>query len=526
MALGTVSNLYTPEPYGSVNTNGLWIILNSPSYLEQDFKYVVNMYKVDIATGATNTSLGSYKVPPNPYDGNGYFSPHRILKSHLKNKVMFGVATFSTAPYYNTVWTSDNAQIQYHYNYGFEKKVNLYFSAMSSGAANQVVITFPTPHELLENDIITIVKNSPNQDGYINGLATIVSVTTYTITANYANTPTIYGPSLPINTDTGHIVYLSRYTGNATYSNRANDNLYGLDSVLPATYSYENTSLYNKALNDYENNILTEWKDARYIFRNENESVSYLDNKGESSNRIENVKYTMYSYEYPNDSLISATITLTTASASSSLRNRHYQVATGTNEVATILGLDFSGGLDDSNWYKVELLGATALGSPVRGTITRIINKETQCYNKRICWLNERAGWDFYTFTFDTTYKTTIRRNDINTQLPFDYNLMYNNGNRQRQILSIEEETIYTVQSDWLSETDYKKLVKIMTSPEVYIVDGVAFNKSASLTMPQPRVTPINIVGNTYESKTVEADDLFNFKLEYQLAYDPVLHNR
>ena len=516
MALGTVSSLFTPEPNGNVNTNGMWIGVTSPTYLEPDFKYCIRLNKKDLDTGIVNTQIGQFKVPPNPVDGNGYFSPHRILKSNLKSRVFIGVATSSTLPFTQSVWSDTENHVMYNYDIGFEYQCNIVGIVRNNYPNPNVYIQFGQPHQFLQGDVIRVQKYNNNYDGYVNGIATITGVTTYNI---YLDKDVNY----QITNDNCVINYISRYTTNVNYSSRGNDSLYAIDGVLPATYSFDKGGFYTKPLVNIEygeNNILTDWKEPRYIFPYENESVGYIGNYSETANRIERIRYTVYSSNYPSNSVIAASVSVSALYYSQ--RYRHFQVVTGSDEVSKITGITSS-----MKWYTVEILGNSGASFPVRGRVTRIIDNSCTPYeNIRICWLNKKGAYDFFTFTYGSTYKTNTNKTEVKLGMPFNYNLNTTNGNRQTHIFSVNSETIYTMESDWVDEYTYKQLENLFESPEVYIIDGVDYSKTHLATNPTPRVTPIIILSKEYESKTTQRDALFNVKIDYKLAFDKVLHNR
>jgi hypothetical protein len=81
-------------------------------------------------------------------------------------------------------------------------------------------------------------------------------------------------------------------------------------------------------------------------------------------------------------------------------------------------------------------------------------------------------------------------------------------------------EEIFTIQSNWITEKEAQWLETLMTSPEVYILD-VDDNAPTG----GDYKLPIIIQGNNYEVKTTMRDKIFNFVLNYKMAFPKNLQN-
>ena len=117
---------------------------------------------------------------------------------------------------------------------------------------------------------------------------------------------------------------------------------------------------------------------------------------------------------------------------------------------------------------------------------------ETKCYEIsclntrwtpfRLTWLNSLGGVDYYTFKFINNSSKRI------TRANFDKNLNYGYNKQSRGITTyqLNDYDQYTVVSDPLSDEESEWLTDLLTSQEVYWIDGTT-------------LIPITIIAEQYD---------------------------
>ncbi len=117
----------------------------------------------------------------------------------------------------------------------------------------------------------------------------------------------------------------------------------------------------------------------------------------------------------------------------------------------------------------------------------------------RLMWANRWGGVDYYTFNYITSVRVDAKRSD------FDRNLIYGYTNNDRGITSykIEDFKSYSVESDLLSEADSEWLAEILSSKEVYMVDGTTY-------------LPISITNNSVQLST--GWENYSLRFDFRLA--------
>jgi len=163
--MATVNVITNPGTYSPINAE-VWFNLNSASSSVSDFKYVVDVNKVDPVSSA-KTSLGRYRIPPRPSTGYGLFSPHKLLRT----QVSYNLGPFITKP---TVAT--NSIVKYNIDYGFQYNIGETFVDTYSGTGNRLGLIFTATSSFLPGDIITIDKNNKQSNPQYDGTCSVYAI--------------------------------------------------------------------------------------------------------------------------------------------------------------------------------------------------------------------------------------------------------------------------------------------------------------------------------------------------------------
>jgi hypothetical protein len=482
----TISVLTTPSAFEPVNAP-LWFRLNSTSSGLTDFKYIFRPeYRIEPFSTTSFTTLGTYRIPPKPVNGDGLFSPHRALKSFLNTNstIVNPFITGFTA-------SSSSALIDYRIIYGLEYNPDLFFTDTISVSGN-MGLTFSSAHDFAVGDIITIDKSNKSFNPEYDGTASVVSIpNSLSIKTNKTFSSTLLA------NESGYVVNNFRLSGTSSgyktwngtrqYEERATSFLPYLIATQSGQTGEFLTNLYNTTL-----------ASAKPIETNDYETLSFC------LNETPLIDY----YLYVNTYDVNGNITATYSSATMSV-NTHRRLEIGVGP-ANLTNVNFT----NVNSYRVYLRKITVPGPFPTFTVSefRYYKINTQCSNyekQRLVFLNRLGGFDYFSFTLDSKRTMTISRIEYEKTLAFDYTI----GDRGKSILAQKAEEKMTLNSNWLTENESIWLEELLTSPDVYI-----------LTTNNTKL-PIIITDTSYEIKTYLRNQLFNLVLNYKFAYDINLQN-
>ncbi len=137
----------------------------------------------------------------------------------------------------------------------------------------------------------------------------------------------------------------------------------------------------------------------------------------------------------------------------------------------------------------------------------RTYNLDTQCYKydtKRLMFLNQLNGWDYFNFVLVSKKTSTITRNTYRTPLAPNYTV----GDAETNVLNIDGTESMVVNSNWVTEEEYSWLRNLLQSKQVYELqsDGTKL--------------PIIITDTSWEDKKRVNNFIFNATINYQYAYN------
>ena len=127
----------------------------------------------------------------------------------------------------------------------------------------------------------------------------------------------------------------------------------------------------------------------------------------------------------------------------------------------------------------------------------------------QLAWVNELGSWDYYTFELASIEKLNIQRDTIRkaygnwaSAAAFSYE-KYERG---EDVIKIEADKEYTVNSDWLEDSDFVWLQSLLMSKEVqvYLED---------------EWLPVIITDNNYQFKKSVNNKLNQLSLSYKLSH-------
>lgn len=122
--------------------------------------------------------------------------------------------------------------------------------------------------------------------------------------------------------------------------------------------------------------------------------------------------------------------------------------------------------------------------------------------NFQLVFLNRMGGMDYWNFNKQHLKKLNISREEYRRVLPWDYSV----GDRGFDLLSVDADEVFQINSDWLTDYESNFLQEILTSQQVFYIDS------------DDNLIPIIITDSSYQIKRVLRDQLFNLQLNFKLA--------
>lgn len=483
----------TPNSLSPMNDMyGNMFILSNSNYSLVNFKYLTKLY-------ANGNFLVKETQPPRPVTGYGLYSPYKSISSIISYDLNSG---------YDIASPSDGCIVDtksiasYYINYGFEYNPGLTFAGTGPGVilvgGGHFGFSFSTPHGFLFGDQITIQSQNP----YISGTATVTNpITTHSFFTNLVS-------NTSSNVSTGTITDLQRWEGtSSTY--------WGYNGTRQ--YGFQNEDYTNDLLMGYPPDIPT----AKYFLSDYN-NFDFSTAKAMYT-KEEPMNGGIVDYYYPE--LLSFIIYKPgyTAGVVSfyfydihfnivAHTYSHFNVNTTNNQLQVIqVGVgpyNVQDVLEDNPsvaYWTVQVLSNEGANNDYSQVRWYRQEKDSQIYNNvKLMWLNSYGGWDYFDFKLDDHKTYNITRQEYKKQLSPTYVV----GDRERTILSSNVIEQHTVNTNWISESDYAFLNHLLISPEVYVLsndDSVCY--------------PIIITDTSFDFKTAYRDQIFQLTLTYQMSY-------
>jgi len=293
-----------------------------------------------------------------------------------------------------------------------------------------------------------------------------------------------FGESTPVGYDGGIITNLLRVSG--TSSGRIGYNgtrQYGQVNIdFTDDYLLVNTSTNSK--------FLTNYIGYKPIKLNEIETQNFMiDTPGLSAYNL-----VLNTYDSTNTLVQTYTQSITLTSTL-----KYFTIPVGTeNLISTYSDLTLFNGI---NRYDLSIWRS---GTRRSEYIYRKIDNTCSLYpSVRIVFLNRMGGYDYWTFDRDNKKTVNVNRTEYKKVLRPNYGI----GERGQTTLSQDVQYTFSLNSNWISESDYGYLEELVTSPNVYIAES------------NGNLTPINITDTSYQIKTQLRDKLFNLTINYKLSY-------
>ena len=512
----TVSLITQAATYSTVNAvngSGMWFQSQCASYSLPNFKYVFDLYQKDIITGAIVEQLGQYYEPPRPYNqvsnltGTGLFNPYKALRSVINNAPDWDITL-------QGITAVTQSYVRYGVDYGFSYDPNITFTTSAfTFFVEFLELNFTSPQDIKAGDQITIQMTNNLYNPQYNTTAIVEGVNTG---ATAAVLNILYGVT-PSTTENGTITNLQRIVGTV-------GDFYGWNGTRQYTEGGKNYTDFSKYvltgasssfLTDYASYNLNNGVNGKPTVLGTYETIGFLSVASATGGSYSVQGFQFLGYDSNGSIVTTSRIDL----LDTNYPAIKYEMGIGTQNLIDAYGIDFT----NITYYEIvpyhiqTIFPETYLNL---GLITRYINRDCnycwynglQNFNPpidktattpiQLTFLNRRGSYEYYVFNKDSQRTINTTRNEWMNNL----NWNYLQGERINAVLSQDVEIDYVVNTDWISQYDQNWLEELLTSPEVYYINGT------------DRI-PIFITDTSWVSKTYVRDNIFMATVAFKLAY-------
>lgn len=152
------------------------------------------------------------------------------------------------------------------------------------------------------------------------------------------------------------------------------------------------------------------------------------------------------------------------------------------------------------------------------------IRKESKCSKQtpvRFVFQNKLGGYDAFTFYGSNGQGSNIERSFYKKKLGEWGNESYGYSNSSRgstQYNTVAKDTLFA-NSDWITADQSTWLQELVESPDVYVWN---LNQDTE----DYELLPVTLKDSRYDIKTLEVDQLFNLRIEYEYSFNRVRQRR
>lgn len=469
-----------PAIYPAFSINGNPVLASSTLSADTNMKFVFDLYVQQPSLGTqagTFTKIHRAKIWKNPNDNLGHYSPNELLC----NYVLPVVNPFITSTAQNT------SSIRfYKIIYGEDYTTLQPFQSTSNNGGLLQLNFSPALTGVTSGDEVQIRLTNNNFNPSYNGMWTATTDGGGTLTVNcpYGNTPA-----------TPEAGYVDRIL-------KLNSTQLSGISVFNATKDYLNYNTNYPSTymsNGSGSKFLTNHTGSYKIGTNEPATLSFIFSGSNIS------KYVVKTYDSAGAQVGDFDITVSNSGS------KRMDIPVGTWNLSQMSATNnlgggtmtiFSGNVAS---YTVTLYNTSTVKSETK---TYIVQNNCSKYGKiRFGYVNRVGGAEYFTANKKQTYSQKIRRETYDKVLPYNYTA----GDRSRTVINVDIDEVYTVFTDFLTDTENVLIRELKGGYEAFIIDTDNLIK-----------IPIIILTNEFNQRNQVNDKLFNYKITYQMAHDLV----
>jgi hypothetical protein len=477
----TVTATTQPNNFEPVNAP-IWFIFSGFTSGLDNFKYLIDVDKKIEPFGTTTYTTTKYKIPPRP-NGEGWFSPNKILKGPFENSVNPFISGYGGT----TTRKVEKQYVRYQLKYGWEYNPNSAFTGTYDDGGKLGLVIDNSDFQIDDNVRLSMTNKTFNTQ--YNTTAPILGLsgsTGITVDIDYG---------VPVINETGNIILHSR-----------------LDNLTPEKQVYNGTRQYNQRTVNFgdiylidtsststtESFLYTYPQARKKVFIDSYETISFI------TSLASNWSVTIERFDIDGN-VIGTTGGSPTLVPAVDGRFR-WNFGVGPQNIKNEFNnQNYFNGVA---YYTVRIT-TTGNANTVSETITYEIVPNCSPYdNYRIVFLNRVGGYEYFDFKMNHKKTTEIEKTEYGKVLDWNYSM----GERGRDILSVKATENFEINSDWVSEDEAEWLEQLFTSPDVYVIRN-------------NELYPIIITDRQYQSKNQLREQIFNITVNFKFAFDINLQN-
>jgi hypothetical protein len=452
--------------------NPIITVVDSTNKNQTDFNFIFDVY-----SGCSTTNrIGRFQMPAN-VDGYGVFDAHRSLETKVSADIYPNLTGSVQA---NASFNKFNIQIGEEFQYTWNFTDNFFYSGL-------VGFTGTTPHYKSVGDSILVTQNptgatNPGYDG--------VQTVAYVLDAYRLVINEPFGAST--GAEAGTIIY-SDYRKTQFTGLTATTCLYVTNAALGhqefRNYDYHQFNINTTDQGRFLTNVPSNYRFAL----NSRACINAFATGSTAFGRL--VIKTDTGGEYKIN--LTSSNYLTIGMGPYNLNNA--TLSSGSQPVLTSANKRYSAYTETS---------ASAITSEV--LVFDLYEKCTPYDQYQLIFLDRLGSFVSFNFDLASTKTINIDRKEFK-KLTGDYyptsnTWGYNSYDRGRTVMGVTETQQYTVNSNWVTESEAEYLKELFTSPEVYYIDSSGY------------WIPVIISDTSYTVKQRVKDKIFNITLQFQLA--------
>jgi hypothetical protein len=478
----TINN--TPNNYEPIYTSSIPFQVTSTFQAEENFKYIIDLY----VNNQFKNRIATYPTP----NGTGVYSPHLVLQANCESVFGFTI---------QTIESQSASKAFYYVRLGEQYNPGLTF-ADTDLATSFLGFTFSTviTGEFFVGDIITIQKDNIAVNPWIDGTASITS-----ITSNFSimtDKPKPGGFSLTSN-ESGSIINVTRL--NATSSVLVGWNATRQEEEYQRDFENEYVMTSNqKFLSAYETSYNSNLTEKFPIYTDDWATLDILVATG-SFATWSHIWTTLTYYDSTNAVL--GTDEISRTGVDTILR---YIVPAGTKNITEIgasgAGFLSAGTLDHYSVF-ISLGTASAPSVQVSDVFNYQIIPDCRPYDViRLGFLNKLGGFDYWNFNLVSKFTSNVDRTQINRAFLKNSSKILPRG---RDVIYSKATENWTINTDFLTDSQALFIRELVESSDVYMIseDG-------------SKALPVVITDSNWQFKSGLNDGYVQYTINYVKAYD------
>lgn len=478
----------TQEIFPAYSVNGNPFIASSSIANDANLKMVTELYVENPSTGdgsGTYVYVNKDSFHRNPTDNYFHYNPNEVLKNYVGNNFNPFLIADSTG--------CTNSIRYYKIFYGEEFTTQQFFtSTQDSSGFLRLNITSLTGVSV--NDQVTVVMDSYAYNPQYQNVWTATSVAGGYVVLNcpYGSVPTI--------TETGRITKIRHIQGSTSGKCVYNGTKQFFDKGVEFKDRFDLTGSTGQWLTNYN------YTAYPYQIREDEVATLSCIVKTYISNPLLLVKYRTYDVNGTAIGVYNSDVNTATS--------HRLDIPTGTynlalmsenNTLTSTVEPIFSSAVKT---YTVQMYVGTA-------PISKLVNYNVICTDNRFtplryCFENLQGGIDYFTFEKKWYYSAKIKKEEIETQLDYNYQL----SDRGNVTTNVDVEEYGEVNTNWINDYENVLVSELLKSRDVnFISNGLA------------SILPVTFIVTDFQQKRKATNDLFQYKLKNKIAYPNIVQS-